>query len=32
MQTDTLIRFMAGTKKWDKEKHVTVKDVASREF
>ncbi len=31
-QQDTLITFMAGNKKWDKEKHCTVKTVASGEF
>lgn len=29
MQRDTLISFMAGNKKWDKEKHTTVKTVSS---
>ncbi len=29
MQKDTLISFMAGNYKWDKEKHVTVKTVSS---
>jgi hypothetical protein len=29
MQKDTLISFMAGTKKWDKESHSSVKNLAS---
>ena len=29
MQRDTLITFMAGNKKWDKEKHTIVKTVSS---
>lgn len=29
MQRDTLISFMAGNKKWDKEKHATVRTVSS---
>ncbi|MCK7538998.1 MAG: hypothetical protein MZV63_52715 [Marinilabiliales bacterium] len=29
MQRDTFITFMAGNKKWDKEKHTTVKTVSS---
>jgi len=31
-QQDTLITFMAGNKKWDKEKHRTIKTVSSGEF
>ncbi len=29
MQRDTLITFMAGNKKWDKEKHTIVKTLSS---